>query len=77
MSKSIVYKVCNICSVGKFKNIAMYIGLDPHKHKGRIGLLLKLSTPQSRAANKLHVITFSEVKDKNEFNMVLETRITS
>lgn len=33
-------------TVGKFKNIAMYLGLDPHKHKSRIGLLLKLNTAE-------------------------------
>lgn len=62
--------------VGKFKNIAMYLGLDPHKHKNRTGLLLKLSTAQSRAVNKLQVITSSKVKDKNEFEMVPKARIT-
>lgn len=62
--------------VGTFKNIAMYLGLDPHKHKSRIGLLLKLSTAQSRAVNKLQVITSSKVKDKNEFEMVPKARIT-
>lgn len=62
--------------VGKFKNIAMYLGLDPHKHKSRTGLLLKLSTAQSRAVNKLQVITSSKVKDKNEFEMVPKARIT-
>lgn len=62
--------------VGKFKNIAMYLGLDPHKHKSTTGLLLKLSTAQSRAVNKLQVITSSKVKDKNEFEMVPKARIT-